>query len=138
MNDYIELAYIAKNWNFGQKIYSVQYTSNMFRKKLSMKDENGHTWWRYEKDVREYIIKEFTYVGKRVEVDFGETHNDDRELLDFNMLFFRDEEDGLVKAVYGSFPGRLSEEGTFDNMEDALEFVEKLKKRDENANCPIY
>ena len=48
----------------GSKIFEVVEKNNIFSKnRLTMVDEEGNEWYRYDKPNLEYFIKEWTVVG---------------------------------------------------------------------------
>jgi hypothetical protein len=51
--------------NVGDKIYFVCHTSNFFnRNKLSMTDEAGNTWYRYDRPARIFELQTHVVIGK--------------------------------------------------------------------------
>jgi hypothetical protein len=51
--------------NIGDKIYHIQTTSNVFsRKKITMIDDKGIQWYRYDKDIQEFELETHTIIGK--------------------------------------------------------------------------
>ncbi len=57
----------------GDKFYEVVEDPNAFsRKKISMTDDNGIEWYRYDKPIRSYRIQAWTIVGRVTPVVEGE------------------------------------------------------------------
>ncbi len=57
----------------GDKFYEVVEDPNAFsRKKISMTDDNGIEWYRYDKPIRSYRIQAWTIVGIVTPVVEGE------------------------------------------------------------------
>ena len=67
--------------NFGDVIYVVNETNNAFSKKrITMIDENGTEWYRYDREHREYSIAEIVYCGRVEFQEFGEVRfSEDRQ-----------------------------------------------------------
>lgn len=59
---------------FGDKVYRVNENNTSFsRKRLTMVDEQGNEWYRYDTPRWEYSIDEIVYCGKVVVTSLGET-----------------------------------------------------------------
>lgn len=57
----------------GDKFYQVVEDPNVFsRKKISMTDDNGVEWYRYDKPIRSYSIQAWTIVGRVIPTVEGE------------------------------------------------------------------
>ena len=51
--------------NIGDTLYYIRDTSNfMSRQKLSMTDDSGNTWYRYDTPIRSFDLETHTVVGK--------------------------------------------------------------------------
>jgi hypothetical protein len=99
--------------NIGDTIFHVFEKVNSFsRKKIEFVDSTGVTWYRYDKPLREYLIRELVIVGKTYIVCEGETNNldndnrwyyrvvgEDREL---DLYDFFSEDDYLSRALFSS------------------------------------
>lgn len=100
-----------KTLNIGDYFYHVYERNNAFsRKKISMIDDQGYTWHRYDREIKEQIVECYTYVGRTDVVVTGEIDantptnsvyflkSDDQEITE------RDDDDfGFWKQSFVSF-----------------------------------
>jgi argonaute-like protein implicated in RNA metabolism and viral defense len=77
-----------ENLNFGDRIYVVSERNNAFtKKKIEKTDENGITWFRYDRDHWEYSISEIVYCGKVTYVEEGEVCFSEDRLTEYHFLY---------------------------------------------------
>lgn len=70
---------------FGDRLYVVEEKNNSFsRKKITKTDEDGNTWYRYDKDQYEYEIDEIVYCGKVTYTEEGDVRFDEDRLDEYH------------------------------------------------------
>ena len=73
---------------FGDRIYVVDEKNNAFiKKKIHMTDENGITWFRYDRDHWEYVISEIVYCGKVTHIEEGEVRFEEDRITEYHFLY---------------------------------------------------
>lgn len=64
---------VFQDLKFGDNVYVVHIKNNAFAKKrITMADENGIEWYRYDRDHWEYSIEQIQYCGKLTFIEEGE------------------------------------------------------------------
>jgi hypothetical protein len=107
---------------FGDVIYIVKETNNAFiKKKLTMIDENGIEWYRYDRDNWEYSIEEIVYVGSVELIVKGEVDDTRRG----NEMHFK-YPNGDIYYEYEKEAENI--EDWFSTREEAETYIEELKK----------
>jgi hypothetical protein len=108
--------------NLGDTVYQVVKKINAFsRKKITMTDENGISWYRYDMPVFDWKIRKWKVVGKvKYEVE-GDLIDDHLGIKNGHVEYgLRDETDD--EMVFDP----LTWQDIYLNETDALEAIEKL------------
>lgn len=115
------------NLSFGDTVYVVDEINNAFSKKrITMVDDNGVEWYRYDRDHWEYSVSELIYCGRTTVIKDGEVSNDH----DFqNQLHFK-YPDGSIYYEYESDVGEVEE--WFHTRAEAEAYVETMRKLKNN------
>lgn len=79
--------------NFGDKLYNVVSNLQAFHRKKIVTVIDGVEWFRYDHPIREYEIREYTYVGRTETHTFGEVIPDD---VDDAKYFIREPNGELI------------------------------------------
>lgn len=111
-----------KDLKFGDDVFVVHIKNNAFAKKrITMTDEHGIEWSRYDRDHWEYSIEQIQYCGKVSFVEEGEVRfNEERET-----------------EYHFSYPnGQIHPSYQYDDMDDwfctreeAEQHIEELKRQ---------
>lgn len=81
-----------KKLRIGDKIFHIEEEFNSFsRKKIVMVDQEGLEWYRYDKQLRVYSIKEYACVGKCTPVIAGKVIAEEVN----DMMYFIENEKGM-------------------------------------------
>lgn len=110
---------------FGDKIYIVEEINNAFSKKrITMTDENGFVWYRYDRDHWEYDIKELEYCGKVTHVEEGEVRFEEDRLTEYHFRY----PDGQI--YYEWEDADLDHlENWFYTIDEAEQYVNAMKEK---------
>ena len=88
---------IFKELSFGDTLYSVRTKHNVVnRNKVTMTDDSGIEWHRYDKPRVVYYIEKIVYTGKVIFVKEGEVGFDQDRLNEYYFKF----EDGQIHLDY--------------------------------------
>lgn len=109
--------------NIGDKIYYVAKKYNSFsRQKITVVDENGIEWYRYDKPAIELILETHTIVGKIESIEYGIVPEEERCE---EATYFTD----LEQVVYASEIDEDINTAWFSNEQHAVEFFEYERKK---------
>ena len=78
---------------FGDKVYFVESKLQAFQRKKITSVIDGVEWFRYDHPIREYEIREYTYVGRTETHTVGEVIPDD---VDDAKYFIRESNGALI------------------------------------------
>ena len=113
---------VFEDLKFGADVYIVKIKNNAFAKKrITMTDENGIEWSRYDRDHWEYSIEQIQYCGKVTFIEEGEVR-------------FNEE---LETEYHFRYPnGQIHPSYQYDDMDDwfctlaeAEQYIEELKRQ---------
>lgn len=109
---------------FGDKIYVVNEINNAFSKKrITMTDENGVEWYRYDRAHWEYNIKELEYCGKVTYTEEGEIRFDEDRFTEYHFRY----PDGQIYPEYDYEDEH--NENWFYTIDEAQKYVKKMKEK---------
>lgn len=111
----------------GEIFYSVEDRFNILRNKITMKDDEGNVWYRYEKPMREFFVKKWEVVGKLEKVLSGD-FNREGILEDFELdteYFLKSENDEISQHYESEFD---SEWKIYISETNAILEKERLEK----------
>lgn len=113
----------TSNLKFGTVIYVVNEKNNVFTKqRITMIDQNGVEWYRYDRDHWEYTISELIYCGHVAVTITGEV---DYDPMRQNEMYFK-YPDGNIHGEYEADVRDCQE--WFHTREEAEAYIELLKK----------
>lgn len=109
--------------NFGDVVYAVKETNNAFSKKrITMIDENGIEWYRYDREHWEYSITEIVYCGRVEFQEFGEVWFGEDRQTEFHFKY----PDGQIFIEY--LKDICEFEQWFHTREDAEAYIKERKE----------
>jgi hypothetical protein len=112
------------NMNFGDVVYVVNETNNAFSKKrITMIDENGFEWYRYDREQWEYSITQIVYCGRVEFHEFGEVRFDEDRQTELHFKF----SDGQINSDYLDDVAECEE--WFHTQEEAEAYIVELKEK---------
>jgi hypothetical protein len=105
----------------GTKIYEVSEVCNAFSKqRLTMLDDEGNEWYRYDKPNFEYQVKEWTVIGSIKYLVRGKLVSYEEDVEDGEIVYQLNDENGK-EAVYSKY----DTEDFFLNLEQAKRIAEE-------------
>ncbi len=109
---------------FGDRVYVVNEKNNAFtKKKIEMTDEDGITWFRYDRDHWEYSIVELEYCGRVTFAEEGLVQEDQNRNTEYHFLY----PDGKIEPEYDyKRPGDFVD--WFYTVAEAEAYIDYCKK----------
>jgi len=109
--------------NFGDTIYVVNEKNNAFSKnRITMTDENGVEWYRYDRDHWEYSIAQIVYCGRVEFQEFGEVRFSEDRQTELHFKY----SDGQIYSEYLDDVREVEE--WFHTHEEAEAHIAELKQ----------
>lgn len=122
-----------KKLEVGQTLWKVRVRLNTPRKKLKMVDKDGVTWYRYDKEFRDYSIVQWKIIGRIEYVIEGEIGTSGYEpdipetLVHYSLESSEDGQEDFIDGYY-------EDEEYYLTWESAHERVVELKRRDHDIS----
>lgn len=117
-------------YNIGDKLYYVHVENHCFsRKKIYMTDADGVEWYRYDKPLRTFVMKECQIIGQLVFLIQGKVDASSIP-LDFCVVLDGDEEHEVYEEeIHESTEGLyVGISHWFSSLEEALKYMKLLQE----------
>ena len=110
--------------NFGDTIYVVNEKNNAFlKKRITMTDENGVEWYRYDRDHWEYSVAQIVYCGRVEFQEVGEVRFSEDRQTELHFRF----SDGQIHSDYLDDINECEE--WFHTHGEAEAYIAELKQK---------
>lgn len=111
---------VFEDLKFGNIVYVVKIKNNAFAKKrLTMTDEHGTEWFRYDREHWEYSIEQIEYCGKLSFIEEGEVRFNEERETEYHFRY----PNGQIHPSYQYD----DMDDWFDTLEEAEQHIVELK-----------
>lgn len=113
---------VFEDLKFGDDVYVVHISNNIFvRNRITMTDENGIEWYRYDREHWDYSIENIQYCGKLTFIEEGEVRFNEERETEYHFRYAN----GQIYEFY-----RYDDtESWFATVAEAEQHIEELKQK---------